>query len=140
MFPESTRILIADDMLTMRQLVKGQLKGLGYSLFYEAENGEQAYTILTDQLVKNAPIGLVLSDWNMPVISGLELLKKVRANADFKTMPFMLITAEGEQHQVVEAIKVGVSNYLVKPFTRAGLNDKLKAVWKKHHNGSDSKT
>lgn len=133
MFPNTTRILVIDDMNTMRQLVKAQLKAMGFSNFLEAENGEKAYEILIGQIAKKEPIELVLSDWNMPVMTGLELLKKVRAMPEFKTLPFMLVTAEGEQHQVIDAIKSGVSNYLVKPFTPAAIQEKIAAVWKRHN-------
>ncbi len=135
MFPDTTRILIVDDMMTMRQLVKGQLRGMGFKNFFEAENGDAAFNVLKERLAAKEPIELVLSDWNMPVLSGLEFLKKVRATPEFKELPFMLVTAEGEQSQVIEAIKSGVSNYLVKPFTPQAIQEKIGAVWKKHHPG-----
>lgn len=136
MFADTTRILIVDDMATMRQLVKGQLRGMGFKNFLEAENGEAGFNALEAQSKSNEPIQLVLSDWNMPVMTGLDFLKKVRANPGFKDLPFLMITAEGEQSQVIEAIKSGVSNYLVKPFTPAAIQEKILAVWKKHNPGA----
>jgi two-component system, chemotaxis family, chemotaxis protein CheY len=136
MFPADTRVLVVDDMAAMRQLVKGQVRNMGFKNVFDADHGETAFEILLTQLAKGEPIGLVLSDWNMPVMSGIDLLKKVRGMAEFKTLPFMLITAEGEQSQVVDAIKSGVSNYLVKPFTPAQIQEKIAAVWKKHNPGA----
>jgi two-component system, chemotaxis family, chemotaxis protein CheY len=133
MFPETTRILIVDDMLTMRQLVKGQLKLMGFKFFFDADNGENGLKVLEHQHSTGEPIGLVLSDWNMPVMTGLDFLKAVRAKPHFKDLPFLMVTAEGEQSQVVDAIKSGVSNYLIKPFTPASIKEKVLAVWKKHH-------
>jgi two-component system, chemotaxis family, chemotaxis protein CheY len=132
MFPATTRILIIDDMSTMRQLVKAQLRTMGFKNFYEAENGEQAFGVLQAQTKAQEGIELVLSDWNMPQLTGIDLLKRVRATPEYKELPFMLITAEGEQSQVLDAIKAGVSNYLVKPFTPASIQEKIAAVWKKH--------
>lgn len=123
-------------MATMRQLVKGQLRNMGFKCLYEADQGDSGFGMLVAQHTAKEPIGLVLSDWNMPTMTGLDLLKKVRATAEFKTLPFMLITAEGEQAQVVEAIKSGVSNYLVKPFTPASIQEKIAQVWKKHNPGA----
>jgi two-component system chemotaxis response regulator CheY len=135
MFNENTRVLIIDDMNTMRQLVKGQVRAMGFKNIQEAENGEAGFKILAETHKAGAPIELILSDWNMPVMTGIDLLKKVRATAEYKNVPFMLITAEGESSQVMEAIKSGVSNYVVKPFTPAVLQEKLLAVWKKHNPG-----
>src|SRR5688572_5891711 len=124
MFSDSTRVLIVDDMLTMRNLVKAQMRAMGFKVFFEVDNGENGYNLLLKQHEAKEPIGLVLSDWNMPVLTGLEFLKKTRAQPQFKDLPFLMITAEGEQGQVVEAIKAGVSNYLIKPFTPASIQEK----------------
>ncbi len=135
MFPANTKILIVDDMMTMRSAIKGQLRQMGFTTFYDAENGDKAFTVLNDQHGKNEPIELVLSDWNMPVLTGLELLKKVRASSNYTNVPFLMITAEGEVQQVKEAIEAGVSNYIKKPFTPSTLQEKILAVWKKHNPG-----
>ncbi|HTL12629.1 MAG TPA: response regulator [Bdellovibrionota bacterium] len=131
MFAANVRVLVVDDMQTMRSMLKGQLRTLGLKEFMEAENGEEALKILTAQATKNEPIQLILSDWNMPVMPGIELLKKVKSNANFKDVPFVMITAEGEVHQVKEAITAGVSNYIVKPFSADTLAEKLANVAKK---------
>jgi two-component system chemotaxis response regulator CheY len=135
MFPANTKILIVDDMMTMRSAIKGQLRQMGFTTFFDAENGEKALTVLNEQHTKNEPVELVLSDWNMPVCSGLDLLKKVRASANYPNVPFLMITAEGEVAQVKEAIESGVSNYIKKPFTPSTLQEKILAVWKKHNPG-----
>lgn len=131
MFPPETRILVVDDMVGMRKLVKEQLHKMGYHDIVESENGETAFKELNEAVGKGAPIGLVLSDWNMPVLQGIELLRRVRATPKFAELPFMLITAEGEFNQVKEAIALKVSDYIVKPFTPATMKAKLETVWKK---------
>lgn len=136
MFPPDTRVLVVDDMKTMRALIKGQLRGFGMSQITEADTGAAGLQALKDCVAKGAPIQLVLSDWNMPEMTGLDFLKAVRADPAFKTLPFLLVTAEGEVSQVKDAIQAGVSNYVVKPFTPAILTEKLTAVWKKHNPGA----
>ena len=128
MFDLKTRILVVDDMLTMRKIVTKVCKEIGFTDILEAEDGAKAWEKLEGA---NPPGGVIISDWNMPNLSGLDFLKKVRADARFAKMPFILVTAEAEQHQVVEAIKAGVSNYVVKPFTADQLKDKIEAVHKK---------
>jgi two-component system chemotaxis response regulator CheY len=97
----------------------------------EAENGNEASKLLQAQASANAPIGLILSDWNMPVQTGLELLKQVRSDQNFKALPFILITAEGEIDQVKQALELGVSAFIRKPFAPATFQEKLEQVWKK---------
>ena len=132
MFPPDTRILIADDMPTIRDLVKGQLKAMGFKVIVEATDGEQALNVLASNQNTMTPIQLVICDWNMPKMTGLELLKHCRSSADWATIPFMLLTSESERDQVTEAIMAGVSQYLVKPFAAKAFEEKLKAVWAKH--------
>lgn len=132
MFPLEARILIADDMPTIRDLVKTQLKALGYKNILEAGDGEQAMNILVKNLSAGTPIELVVSDWNMPKMTGLELLKYVRASAEMAQLPFVLLTSESERDQVTEAILSGVSQYVVKPFAAKAFEEKLKAAWAKH--------
>jgi two-component system chemotaxis response regulator CheY len=115
--------------MTMRKLVGKTVKELGFTDLTEAADGALAWAALEKA---SPPIGLVISDWNMPNLSGLDLLKKVRADARFAKLPFVLVTAEAEQHQVVEAVKAGVSNYVVKPFTAQILKEKLETAHKKH--------
>jgi two-component system chemotaxis response regulator CheY len=132
MFPPETRILIADDMPTIRELLKSQLKAMGFKSIVEAADGEVALNILITSVSKGAPIELVISDWNMPKLSGLDFLKQVRASNDWKTLPFLLLTSESERDQVTEAILAGVSQYIVKPFAPKIFEEKLKSVWVKH--------
>ena len=133
MIPNGTRILVIDDMSMMRSLLKGQLRQMGLTDIFDAENGQKGFDILTQQLAAKKPIDMVLSDWNMPVMTGIELLKRVRAMPEFENLPFVLITAEGEADQVKEAIDSKVSNYIKKPITPALVQEKIAAVWKKYH-------
>lgn len=128
MFPPETKILVVDDMLTMRKLVKKTLQSAGFTNFVEAVNGNDAWNKLNEPGVN---FGLVLSDWNMPECQGIELLQRVRASEQLKDMPFVLLTAEGERDQIAEALKSGVDNYILKPFTAAVLKEKLAMVYKK---------
>ena len=131
MFPPDTRVLVVDDMKVMRTLVKGQLRNLQLMNIVEAENGDEAYKTLLSQSEANTPVGLILSDWNMPVQTGIDFLKKVRSDPKFKTLPFILITAEGEVDQVKQAVELGVSSFIRKPFAPATFQEKLEQVWKK---------
>ncbi len=127
MFDLKTKILIVDDMKTMRKLVMKSCKDIGFSDFIEAEDGQKGWSVLNE----NQSVGLIISDWNMPNCSGLELLKRVRADQKWKTLPFVLLTAESEAAQVSEALKAGVSNYIVKPFSTDTLKAKLETTHKK---------
>ncbi len=129
MFDPKIRILVVDDMMTMRKLVTKICKELGYSDITEAGDGAKAWEAITNA---NPSIGLVISDWNMPNSTGLDLLKRVRGDSRYKTLPFLMVTAEAEQHQVAEAVKSGVDNYVIKPFDKETLKMKLEAVYKKY--------
>lgn len=122
MFDPQTPILVIDDMNTMRKIVMKACRDLGYTKFVEAADGALGWTALNDPA---SQIGLIISDWNMPNCSGLDLLKRVRGDQRFKHLPFILLTAEAEQHQVVSALEAGVSGYLVKPFNPEALKLKL---------------
>src|SRR3990167_9205529 len=130
MFPKETNILIVDDMSMMRKLVKAQLRDLGFTQIAEAQNGAEALTMIEQQDSQNTPVQLVLADWNMPILTGIELLAKLKASAKFKNLQFIIITAEGEVHQVTEAIKLGVSSFIRKPFSPESLKEKIEAVSK----------
>lgn len=119
----SIKVLVVDDFATMRRIVKGVLKQLGFVNIIEAEDGSAALTEL-----KKEKIGLIVSDWNMPNMSGLDLLKAVRGDEQFKRIPFIMVTAEGQKENVIEAVKSGVSNYIVKPFTPETFGEKLQKV------------
>ena len=125
MFDLKTRILVVDDMLTMRKLVSKVCKEIGFTDLTEAADGALAWQTM---VTANPAFGLVISDWNMPNCSGLDLLKRVRGDTKYGKIPFILVTAEAEQHQIVEAVKAGVSNYVIKPFTSESLKQKLEQV------------
>jgi two-component system chemotaxis response regulator CheY len=120
----SINVLIVDDFATMRRIIKGVLKQLGFSNLIEAEDGDAALKEL-----KKEKIGLIVSDWNMPNMTGLELLKAVRADKDLKDIPFLMVTAEGQKENVIQAVQAGVSNYIVKPFTPETFNAKLEKIF-----------
>jgi two-component system chemotaxis response regulator CheY len=132
MFDPKTRVLVVDDMMTMRKLVTKALKEFGLTDVVEATDGAKAWEALTGS---PTPVGLIVSDWNMPNSTGMDLLKRVRSESRFKDLPFLLVTAEAEKTQVAEAIQAGVSGYVVKPFTPPSLKEKLEAVHKKHFGG-----
>jgi two-component system, chemotaxis family, chemotaxis protein CheY len=120
----SINVLIVDDFATMRRIIKGVLKQLGFSNLIEAEDGEAALKEL-----RKEKIGLIVSDWNMPNMTGLELLKAVRADSNLKSIPFLMVTAEGQKENVIQAVQAGVSNYIVKPFTPETFNAKLEKIF-----------
>jgi two-component system chemotaxis response regulator CheY len=132
MFPPHTNVLVVDDMKQMRAMVKGQAKLLGMKNIWEATNGREALAILEERRTIGNPIHLILSDWNMPVLTGIDFLAAVRNSPHYKDLPFVMITAEGEKQQVLQAIQRGVSNYITKPFTPAAFKSKLEIVWSKY--------
>ncbi len=113
-------VLIVDDFSTMRRIMRNILRDLEFKNILEAEDGTAAVTVLDTHKVD-----LIISDWNMPKMTGLELLKHVRANERYKDVPFLMVTAEAQKENVIEAVKAKVSNYIVKPFTAATLSEKL---------------
>jgi two-component system chemotaxis response regulator CheY len=128
MFDVKTRILIVDDMMTMRKLVGKACREIGFTDITEASDGAKGWEAITSA---NPAFGLVISDWNMPNATGLDLVKRIRGDGRFGKTPFIMVTAETEAHQIKEAIVAGVSNYVVKPFTAEGLKEKIEAVHKK---------
>ncbi|MCP3923576.1 MAG: response regulator [Desulfobacterales bacterium] len=119
----TTKILIVDDFATMRRIMRNILKQLGYSNISEADDGTTALEEL-----KKTNYDVIISDWNMPKMTGLELLKIVRADASYKAVPFLMVTAEAQKQNVIEAVQAGVSNYVVKPFTAEAISEKLKKI------------
>jgi len=117
------KVLVVDDFATMRRIVKNILRELDFKDIVEAENGAAAVKILESQ-----DIDLIVSDWNMPKMTGLDLLKWVRTNEKTKNLPFLMVTAEAQKENVVEAVKAKVSNYIVKPFTAAVMAEKLAKI------------
>ena len=122
------KISIVDDFVTVRKLIKNYLKEFGYRNTVEAEDGALAMKAL-----KSQTIDFIISDWNMPNMSGIELLIAMRADIDFCKIPFLMITAEAAKDNIIEALKAGVSNYIVKPFTPAKLNEKIVQILEKQN-------
>ncbi len=117
------RFLVVDDFSTMRRIVKNFLADLGYSNVAEADDGNTALPIL-----KAGGIDFLVTDWNMPNMPGLELLKAVRADPALAKMPVLLVTAEAKREQIVEAAQAGVNGYVVKPFTAQTLKEKIEKI------------
>lgn len=122
-------ILVVDDFSTMRRIVKNLLKELGFHKFDEADDGKTAWP-----LAQTGKYDLIVSDWNMPGMTGIELLKRVRATESTKFTPFILITAEQKRSQILEAAQAGVDGYIVKPFTAATLEAKLTQLFERYEN------
>lgn len=108
----------------MRRIIKNTLSRLGYDNVLEGEDGIQGWNVLNE----NTDISMLITDWNMPEMNGLELVKKVRADARFNDLPIIMVTTEGGKAEVITALKAGVNNYIVKPFTPQVLKEKLAAV------------
>ena len=119
------KILVVDDMSTMRRIVKNILKQLGFNNLEEAENGQEALTKL-----KADTYGFVVSDWNMPVMMGIDMLRAIRADEKLKAIPVLMGTAEAQKENLMEAVKAGVSNYVVKPFTAETMQEKINKIFK----------
>ncbi|MCS6287547.1 MAG: chemotaxis response regulator CheY [Nitrospira sp.] len=119
------KILVVDDMSTMRRIVKNILKQLGFNNLEEAENGQEALTKL-----KADTYGFVVSDWNMPVMMGIDLLRAIRADEKLKKIPVLMVTAEAQKENLMEAVQAGVSNYVVKPFTAETMQEKINKIFK----------
>lgn len=117
------RILVVDDAQTMRRIIVNLLRQLGFTNMTEADDGTTAWEKLTTE-----HIDLIISDWNMPKMTGIELLKRVRESEAYKTAPFIMVTAEGKRENVIAAVQAGVSNYIVKPFNAATLKEKMTKV------------
>ncbi len=122
---KNMRILVVDDFSTMRRIVRGILRQLGFENIVEAENGAEAF-----KTVQDGGIDFVVSDWNMPVMNGLDLLKNIRAEESIKNTPLLMVTAEALKENVVMAISAGANNYVVKPFTPDVLEEKMTAIFK----------
>jgi two-component system chemotaxis response regulator CheY len=116
-------VLVVDDFVTMRRIVRKILRDLEFENIIEAEDGSAALDVL-----KTTKVDLIVSDWNMPRMTGLELLKQVRGTDNIKDTPFLMVTAEAQKENIVEAVKARVSNYIVKPFTAATLEEKLAKI------------
>ncbi|ATD68807.1 response regulator [Luteimonas chenhongjianii] len=120
------RILVVDDFSTMRRIVKNLLSDLGFNNTVEAEDGNSAMAVLRQDAVE-----LVITDWNMPGMTGIELLREIRADARFRTLPVLMVTAEAKREQIIEAAQTGVNGYIIKPFTAQTLEEKLGKIFER---------
>jgi two-component system chemotaxis response regulator CheY len=117
-------ILVVDDFSTMRRIIKNILRQLGYINILEADDGTSAMEVL-----RSEKGDFIISDWNMPQMTGIELLTAVRTSEEWKDMPFLMVTAEGQKEKVIEAVKNRVNNYIVNPFTPETLTEKINKVF-----------
>ncbi len=118
------KFLIVDDSSTMRRIVVNTLKSLGYTDYVEAEDGKVAF----EKLTADDSINFIITDWNMPVMTGLELTKAIRANDKTKELPILMVTTRGIKEDIVQALQARVNNYVVKPFTPQILKEKIDLV------------
>jgi two-component system chemotaxis response regulator CheY len=118
------KFLVVDDFATMRRILRNLLKELGFSNIDEAEDGNIAM-----QKLRSAKFDFVVTDWNMPNMTGIELLRQIRADAALKHLPVLIVTAEARKENIIEAAQAGASGYVVKPFTAATLDEKLKKIF-----------
>jgi two-component system chemotaxis response regulator CheY len=132
MFPADSKILIVDDSRFSRTIVKNGLRELKYWKIFEAENAVNAQIMLAQELKAGESIQLMVCDIHMPEMTGLDLLKWARAKEPFKNLPVIIITSSQEKKEVIEAAKLGVSHFLIKPFGTETLKDRLVAAWSKH--------
>lgn len=123
---KSMQILVVDDFSTMRRIIRNLLRELGFSNFDEAEDGVQAL-----QKLRAKPFDLVVSDWNMPNMQGIDLLRAIRADPRLRYTPVLMVTAEAKRENILEAAKAGVNGYIVKPFNAETLREKLDAIFRR---------
>jgi two-component system, chemotaxis family, chemotaxis protein CheY len=120
---EGKKVLVVDDSAVMRQIIKKNLKELGFTELSEAEDGAAGLKKAGEE-----PVDLIVSDWNMPNMTGLEFLKAVRADAGIKGTAFIMVTSEADKEKIMEAVQAGVNQYIVKPFNAMQLEEKIKAI------------
>lgn len=123
-YDPNMRILIVDDFSTMRRIIKNILRQLDLNNVVEADDGTTAWEVLNKD-----HIDFIISDWNMPQMTGIELLRKVRASEDFGHLPFLMVTAEAQQSNIIETAQARVSNYIVKPFTAETMKQKIDKIF-----------
>ncbi|MYN11626.1 chemotaxis protein CheY [Pusillimonas sp. TS35] len=126
MVQKTIKILVVDDFPTMRRIVKNLLKDLGFENVDEAEDGAQGL-----EKLRNGNFDFVVSDWNMPNMDGLEMLKHIRADPALKALPVLMVTAEAKKENIIAAAQAGANGYVVKPFTAATLEEKLNKIFEK---------
>ncbi|MFK8068217.1 MAG: chemotaxis response regulator CheY [Gammaproteobacteria bacterium] len=123
---KNMKILIVDDFSTMRRIIKNLLRDLGFTNTDEADDGQTALPKL-----EAGGFDFLVTDWNMPGMQGIDLLKAVRANPDLKELPVLMVTAESKREQIVEAAQAGVNGYVVKPFTAGTLKEKIDKIFER---------
>ena len=123
-YDPNMRVLIVDDFSTMRRIVRNILRQIGLNNVVEADDGSTAWDILNRE-----KIDFIVSDWNMPTMTGIELLRKVRSSEQFADIPFLMVTAEAQQENIIEAVQAKVSNYIVKPFTAETMKQKIDKIF-----------
>ncbi len=123
---KDVKILVVDDFSTMRRIIKNLLRDLGFNNVEEADDGKTALPIL-----KGGGIDFLVTDWNMPGMTGIELVKTVRADEKLRHIPILMVTAEAKREQIIAAAQAGVNGYVVKPFTAATLKEKIEKIFER---------
>ncbi|MDP5032724.1 MAG: chemotaxis response regulator CheY [Paraglaciecola sp.] len=123
---KNMKILVVDDFSTMRRIIKNLLKDLGFTNIQEADDGSTALPML-----QQGDFDFVVTDWNMPGMQGIDLLRAIRANPNLKHIPVLMVTAEAKKEQIVAAAQAGVNGYVIKPFTAATLKEKLAKIFER---------
>jgi two-component system chemotaxis response regulator CheY len=123
---ETKKVMVVDDSSVMRQIIKNNLKQLGFELanLLDAEDGEEAM-----KRINEGGVDLVISDWNMPKMTGIDFLKTVRSDGALKELPFLMVTSEADKEKIMEAVQAGVNQYIVKPFNANQLEEKIKEIF-----------
>ena len=123
---ETKKVMVVDDSSVMRQIIKNNLKQLGFELanLLDAEDGEEAM-----KRISEGGVDLVISDWNMPKMTGIDFLKTVRSDGALKDLPFLMVTSEADKEKIMEAVQAGVNQYIVKPFNANQLEEKLREIF-----------
>ncbi|MCK3850793.1 response regulator [Pseudomonas sp. W2Jun17] len=125
---KNMKILIVDDFSTMRRIIKNLLRDLGFTNTVEADDGITAIPILN-----SGSIDFLVTDWNMPGMTGIDLLRHVRADEKLRSLPVLMVTAEAKREQIIEAAQAGVNGYVVKPFTAQALKEKIEKIFERIH-------
>lgn len=123
-YDPNMRVLVVDDFSTMRRIVRNILRQLGFNNVVEADDGASAW-----EVVNREKIDFIVSDWNMPNMTGIDFLRKVRASEQHGNIPFLMVTAEAQQENIIEAVQAKVSNYIVKPFTADTMKQKIDKIF-----------
>jgi two-component system chemotaxis response regulator CheY len=123
---KNMKILIVDDFSTMRRIIKNLLRDLGFTNTQEADDGSSALPLL-----RASDFDFLITDWNMPGMTGIELLKAVRADEKLRNLPVLMVTAEAKREQIIEAAQAGVNGYVVKPFTAQALKEKIEKIFER---------